>query len=61
MILLTMLISTKMIFGNPSFALFAGGGNECCVVDVGVGQYAEEGVYSVDSPTVNPPLRLHFV
>ena len=50
-ILLTLLISRKMIFGeNLSFARVAGGGIEGCVVDTRVGRCVWEAVYSVDSP-----------
>jgi hypothetical protein len=37
MMLLTLLISRKMIFGRNLNAWVAGGGNEGCVVGTGVG------------------------
>ena len=55
MMLLTLLISRKMIFGeNLSFARVAGGGIEGCVVGTGVGRCAWEAVYSADSPRSKP-------
>ena len=55
MMLLTLLISKKMIFGeNLSFARVAGGGIEECVVGTGVGRCAWEAVYSADSPRSKP-------
>ena len=55
MMLLTLLISKKMIFGeNLSFARVAGGGIEGCVVGTGVGQCAWEAVYSADTPRSKP-------
>ena len=51
MMLLTLLISRKMIFGeNMSFARVAGGGIEGCVVGTGVGRCTWEAVYSANSP-----------
>ena len=51
MMLLTLLISRKMIFGeNLSFARVAGGGIEGCVVDTRVGRCVWEAVYLADSP-----------
>ena len=48
--LLTLLISRKMIFGeNLSFARVAGGGIDGCVVGTGVGRCAWEAVLA-DSP-----------
>jgi hypothetical protein len=50
MMLLTLLISRKMIFGeNLSFAQVAGGGIEGCVVDIGVDRCAWEAVYLANS------------
>jgi hypothetical protein len=50
MMLLTLLISRKMIFGeNLSFAQVAGSGIEGCVVDIGVGRCAWEAVYLANS------------
>jgi hypothetical protein len=55
MILLILLISRKMIFGeNLSFAQVAGGGIGGCAVGTGVGRCAWEAVYSADSPTSKP-------
>ena len=55
MMLLTLLISRKMFFGeNLSFARVAGGGIEGCVVGTGVGRCAWEAVYSADSPRSKP-------
>ena len=55
MMLLTLLISRKMIFGeNLSFARVAGGGIEECVVGTGVDRCAWEAVYSADSPRSKP-------
>jgi hypothetical protein len=55
MMLLTLLISRKMIFGrNLSIAQVAGGGNEGCVMGTGVGRCAWEAVYSADSPRSKP-------
>ena len=55
MMLLTLLISRKMIFGeNLSFARVAGGGIEGCVVDTRVGRCVWEAVYSADSPRSKP-------
>ena len=55
MMLLTLLISRKMIFGeNLSFARVAGGGIEGCVVGTGVGRCAWEAMYSTDSPKSKP-------
>ncbi|KAG2591247.1 hypothetical protein PVAP13_5NG441820 [Panicum virgatum] len=55
MMLLTLLISRKMIFGeNLSFARVAGGGIEGCVVGTGVCRCAWEAVYSADSPRSKP-------
>ena len=55
MILLTLLISRKMIFSeNLSFARVAGGGIEGCVVDTRVGRCVWEAVYSADSPRSKP-------
>ncbi|KAG2539788.1 hypothetical protein PVAP13_9NG494928 [Panicum virgatum] len=55
MMLLTLLISRKMIFGeNLSFARVAGGGIEGCVVGTGVDRCAWEAVYSADSPRSKP-------
>ena len=55
MMLLTLLISRKMIFGeNLSFARVDGGGIEGCVVGTGVGRCAWEAVYSTDSPKSKP-------
>jgi hypothetical protein len=54
MMLLTMLISRKMIFGrNLSIARVAGGGNEGCVVCTG-GRCAWEAAYLADSPSSKP-------
>jgi hypothetical protein len=54
MMLLTLLISRKMIFGrNLSIARVAGGGNEGCVVGTRVGRCAWEAVYSA-SPSSKP-------
>jgi hypothetical protein len=39
---------------NMSSARVASGGNEGCVVDVGVGRCAWEAVYSADSPSSKP-------
>ena len=48
--LLTLLISRKIIFGeNLSFARIAGGGIEGYVVGTGVGRCVWETVYSADS------------
>ena len=53
--LLTLLISRKMIFGeNLGFARVAGGGIEGCVVGMGVGRCAWEAVYSTDSTKSKP-------
>ena len=53
--LLTLLISRKMIFGeNLSFARIAGGRIEGCVVGTGFGRCAWEAVYSADSPRSKP-------
>jgi hypothetical protein len=50
MMLLTLLISKKMIFGrNLSIAWVPSGVNEGCVVGTGVGRCAWEAVYSADS------------
>jgi hypothetical protein len=55
MMLLTLLISRKMIFGgNLSIARVADDGNECCVVGTGVGRCAWEAAYSADSPSSKP-------
>jgi hypothetical protein len=55
MMLLTLLISRKMIFGgNLSIVRVAGGGIEGCVVCTGVGQCAWEAAYSADSPSSKP-------
>jgi len=55
MMLLTLLISSKMIFGeNRSFAWVAGGGIEGCVVGTRVGRCVWEAVYSADSPRSKP-------
>jgi len=55
MMLLTLLISRKMIFGeNLSFAWVAGGGIEGCVVGTRVGRCVWEAVYSADSPRSKP-------
>ena len=55
MMLLTLLISRKMIFSeNLSFARVAGGGIERCVVGTGVGRCAWEAMYSADSPRSKP-------
>jgi hypothetical protein len=55
MMLLTLLISRKMIFGrNLSIARVAGGGNEGCVVGTRVGRCAWEAVHSADSPSSKP-------
>jgi hypothetical protein len=55
MMLLTLLISGKVIFGrNLSIAQVAGAGNEGCVVGTRVGRCAWEAVYSVDSPSSKP-------
>jgi hypothetical protein len=55
MMLLTLLISRKMIFRrNLSIAQVAGGGNEGCVVGTRVGRCAWEAVYSADSPSSKP-------
>ncbi|KAG2574240.1 hypothetical protein PVAP13_7KG314600 [Panicum virgatum] len=55
MMLLTLLISRKMIFGeNLSFTRVAGGGIEGCVVDTRVGRCVWEAVYSADSPKSKP-------
>ena len=51
MMLLTLLISRKMIFGeNLSFTRIASGGIEGCVVGTEVSRYAWKTVYSADSP-----------
>jgi hypothetical protein len=53
--LLTLLISRKMIFGrNLSIAQVVGGGNEGCIVGTGVGRCAWEAAYSADSPSSKP-------
>jgi hypothetical protein len=53
--LLTLLISRKMIFGeNLSYARVAGGGIDGCVVGTRVGQCAWEAVYAADSPRSKP-------
>jgi hypothetical protein len=55
MMLLTLLISRKMFFGdNLSFARVAGDGFDGCVVGTGVGRCAWEAVYSDDSPRSKP-------
>jgi hypothetical protein len=55
MMLLTLLISRKIIFGgNLSFAQVADVENEGCVLGAGVGECAWEVVYSVDSPSSKP-------
>jgi hypothetical protein len=55
MMLLTLLISRKMIYGrNLSIALVARGGNEGCVVGTEVGRCAWEAAYSADLPTSKP-------
>jgi hypothetical protein len=55
MVLLTLLISRKMIFGeNLSLARVAGGGIEGCVVGTGVGRCAWEVVYSTNWPRSKP-------
>ena len=55
MMLLTLLILRKMIFGeNLSFARIAGDGIGGCVVGTGVGRCAWEAVYSADSPRSKP-------
>jgi hypothetical protein len=55
MMLLTMLISRKMIFSEYlSFARVAGGGNDGCVVGTRVGRCAWEAVYSADSARSKP-------
>ena len=55
MMLLTLLISRKMIFGeNLSFARVAGSGIDGCVVGTGVGRCTWEAVYSADSPRSKP-------
>ena len=55
MMLLTLLISRKMIFGeNLSFARVAGGGIEGCVVGTGVSRCAWEAVYSADTLRSKP-------
>jgi hypothetical protein len=55
MMLLTLLISRKIIFGeNLSFAQVAGVENEGCVMGARVGRCAWEAVYSVDSPSSKP-------
>ena len=55
MMLLTLLISRKMVSGgNPSCAWVAGGGIEGCVVGAGVGRCAWEAAYSADSPSSKP-------
>ena len=55
MMLLTLLISKKMIFGeNLSFARVAGGGIEECVMGMRVGRCAWEAVHSADSPRSKP-------
>jgi hypothetical protein len=54
-ILLILLISRKMIFGeNLSFARVADDGIEGRVVGTGVGRCACEAVYSADSPRSKP-------
>ncbi|KAG2594380.1 hypothetical protein PVAP13_5NG628100 [Panicum virgatum] len=51
MMLLTLLISRKMVFGeNLSFARVAGSGIEGCVVGTRVGRCVWEAVYLADSP-----------
>ena len=51
MMLLTLLISRKMIFDeNLSFARIASGGIEGCIVGTGVSRCAWKTVYSADSP-----------
>jgi hypothetical protein len=53
--LLTLLISRKMIYGrNLSIARVAGGGNERCIVGTGVGRCAWEAAYLDDSPNSKP-------
>ena len=53
--LLTLLISSKMIFGeNLNFARVAGGGIEGCVMSTGVGRCAWETVYSADYSADSP-------
>jgi hypothetical protein len=55
MMLLTLLISRKMIFGrNLSIARVAGGGNEGCVVGTGVSRCTWEAVYSAGSSSSKP-------
>jgi hypothetical protein len=55
MMLLTLIISRKMIFGrNLSIARVAGGGNEECIMSTGVGRCAREAVYSADSSISKP-------
>jgi hypothetical protein len=57
MMLLTLLISRKMIFGrNLSIARVAGGGNEGCVLGTRVGRCAWEAVYSTDLPSSKPSI-----
>jgi hypothetical protein len=55
MMLLTLLISRKMIFGgNLSIARVAGGGIEGCVLGTGVSRCAWEAAYSADLPSSKP-------
>jgi hypothetical protein len=55
MMLLTLLISRKMIFGgNLSIVRVAGGGIERCVVGTGVSRCAREAAYSADLPSSKP-------
>jgi hypothetical protein len=55
MMLLILLISTKMIFGeNLNLARVADGGIEGCVVGIGVGRCAWETAYSANSPSFKP-------
>jgi hypothetical protein len=55
MMLLTLLISRKIIFGgNLSIARVAGDGNEGCVVSTGVGRCAWEAAHSSISPSSKP-------
>jgi hypothetical protein len=55
MMLLTLLISRKMIFeGNLSIDWVAGDGNERCVVGTGVSRCAWEATYLADSPSSKP-------
>jgi hypothetical protein len=55
MMLLTLLISRKMMFGgNLSIARVAGGGIEGCIVGTGVSRCAWEAAYSADLPSSKP-------